>query len=114
MKKRLKVSIPSLRERERYIAFEIISEGEIRYEELEKSIWNTMLTFLGEHGLSKTSIWILKKLYNEKNKVGVIKCNHKALIQVLSCLGLISRIGETRVVFKILKISGTIKGLNIK
>lgn len=111
VKKRLKTLLPTLRERERYIAFQIISEEPINYIELETALWETMLEFLGEYGVSKTSVWLMKNLYDEKNQIGVIRCNHKSLTQVLACLGIISRLGESRVVFKILKISGTIKKL---
>lgn len=111
VKKKLKTLIPTLRERERYIAFQIISEEAVNYLDLETNLWEIMLEFLGEYGLSKTSVWLLKNLYNQKNQIGVIRCNHKSLAQILACLGLISRLGESRVVFKILKISGTIKKL---
>ncbi|MEM7819065.1 MAG: Rpp14/Pop5 family protein, partial [Candidatus Aenigmatarchaeota archaeon] len=111
LKKKLKTLIPTLRERERYIAFQVISENPINYIDLEKNLWDVMEEFLGEYGLSKTSLWLIKNLYNPKSQTGVIRCNHKSLTQVLACLGLISRVGESRVVFKILKISGTIKGL---
>ncbi len=113
VKKRLKTLIPTLRERERYIAFQIISENPISYIDLEKNLWDVMEEFLGEYGLSKTSLWLIKNLYDSKNQMGIVKCNHKSLTQVLACLGLISRLGESRVVFKILKISGTIKGLRV-
>ena len=113
IKKRLKVLIPTLREKERYIAFQIISEEPISYSDLEAALWNTMLEFFGEYGVSKTSVWLIKNLYDPKKQIGVIKCNHKSVTQVIACLGLISRLGESRVVFKILKVSGTIKGLRL-
>ncbi len=112
--KKLKILIPTLRERERYIAFQIISEGEISYSDLEAAFWNIALDFLGEYGLSKTSVWLIKNLYNEEKQIGVVRCNHKSVPQVITCLGLISRLGDSRVVFKILKVSGTIKGLKLK
>ncbi|MEM5791108.1 MAG: Rpp14/Pop5 family protein, partial [Candidatus Aenigmatarchaeota archaeon] len=74
-KKRLKTLIPTLRERERYIAFQIISEEPVNYLDLETNLWEIMLEFLGEYGLSKTSVWLLKNLYNQKNQTGVIRCN---------------------------------------
>jgi len=110
---RLKVLIPTLREKERYISFQVISEEPIMYEDLEQGIWNTMLDFFGEYGISKTSMWIIKNLYDPEKQVGVIRCNNKSVPQVVAGLGLISRLGDVRVTFKILKISGTIRGLKI-
>ncbi|MEM5829456.1 MAG: Rpp14/Pop5 family protein [Candidatus Aenigmatarchaeota archaeon] len=106
-----KTLLPSLRERERYLKFKVISEGPISYVDLENSIWNSFLDFYGELGVSKFSLWIIKNLWDEREQTGVIKCNNKSVEEILAGLGLISRLGDLRIIFKILKISGTIKGL---
>ncbi|MEM7821416.1 MAG: Rpp14/Pop5 family protein [Candidatus Aenigmatarchaeota archaeon] len=111
--KKLKNLLPTLREKERYIKFKVISEEPIVYSDLEHAIINSCLEFFGEHGFSQTSLWIIKNLYKEKEQVGVIKCNNKSVQKVISCLGLISRLGDSRVIFKILKVSGTIKSLGL-
>jgi RNase P/RNase MRP subunit POP5 len=51
-------TLPSLKERKRYIAFKVISQEPINYSNLEAAIWNTALEFLGEEGVSKTSMWL--------------------------------------------------------
>ncbi len=112
--KRPKILLPTLREKDRYIKFQVISEEPIFYPDLEQAIWNTFLDFFGEFGVSKTNLWIIKNLYDEEKQIGVIKCNNKSVQQVLAGLGLISRLGDNRVIFKILKVSGTIKGLKLK
>jgi ribonuclease P/MRP protein subunit POP5 len=111
-RKKLKVSMPTLREKERYIAFEILSEEEITFSDLESAIWNTAQDFFGELGTSRISLWIIKNLYDEQKQLGVIRCNNLSVDKVLTTLGLITRLGDTRVIFKIHKISGTIKGLD--
>jgi ribonuclease P/MRP protein subunit POP5 len=112
-KEKLKILLPTLREKERYISFQVISEEPITYSDLESAIWNQLLDFYGEYGVSKTSMWLVKNLWDEKNQAGVIKCNNKSVSQVVAGLGLISRLGDIRVIFKILKVSGTIKGLKL-
>jgi ribonuclease P/MRP protein subunit POP5 len=109
--KRLKMVVPTLREKDRYIAFKVISEETIMYSDLESAIWDTMMDFFGEYGTSKTSMWIVKNLYDEQNQIGVVKCNNKSVQDVITGLGLISRLGDTRVTVKILSVSGTIRGL---
>jgi RNase P/RNase MRP subunit POP5 len=110
--KKLKLS-PTLRERKRYIHFQIISEKgeEFAYSDLESAIWNTILDFLGEEGVSKTSVWLIKDLWDYKKQTGILRCNHKSVQDVLSSLGLIDRLGDNRITFKILRISGTIKSI---
>lgn len=111
MQKKLKVLSPTLREKNRYIKFQVISEEPISYSDMEAAIWDAALDIFGEFGVSRTSMWLIKNLYDDKKQISIIKCNNKTLQQVTACLGLISRLGDTRVIFKVLNISGTIKGL---
>jgi len=108
---KLKILLPSLREKERYVAFRVLSDERITYPDLEAAIWNVLLDFYGEYGVSKLSMWLIKNLYDEQNQIGVIRCNNKAVAAVIAGLGLIARLGDTRVVLKILSVSGTIRGL---
>lgn len=112
-KEKLKILSPTLREKERYIAFKIISEEPIVYSDLEAGVWQTLLDFYGELGTSQMSMWLVKNLWDEKEQTGVIRCNNKSVQKVVAGLGLVTRLGESRIIFKILKISGTIKSLNI-
>ncbi len=110
---KLKILSPTLREKERYIAFKVISEEPIVYSDLESGVWSTLLEFYGELGVSQMSLRIVKNLYDDNKQTGVIKCNNKSVQKVIAGLGLITRLGESRVIFKILKVSGTIKGLKL-
>ena len=58
-------------------------------------------------------MWILKDKWDSKKFIGVIRCNNKSTIPIIASLGLIDRLGDNRISFKILKVSGTIKGLNL-
>ncbi len=109
--KKLKGLLPSLRERKRYIKFKVISEEPIEYSDLEAAIFNIFLDFYGELGFSKLSLKILKDLWNGETQEGVIKCNNKSVDKVLAGLALLSRLGDVRVIFKIIKVSGTIRSL---
>jgi len=108
---KLKILLPTLREKERYISFRVLSDERITYSDLEAAVWNVFLDVYGEFGVGKLSMWLIKNLYDEQNQIGVVRCNNKSVAAVVAGLGLISRLGDIRVVFKILSISGTIKGL---
>jgi ribonuclease P/MRP protein subunit POP5 len=109
--KKLKILPPTLREKKRYILFQVMSEEPIAYEDLEQAVWNQFLDTFGELGVSKTGLWIVKNLYNSEKQTGVLRCNHKSVQQMIAGLGLITRLGDSRVIFKILKVSGTIRSL---
>lgn len=110
-KNKLKMSSPTLRERERYVYFKIISDEKVLYSDLEAAIWNTLIDFYGEMGVSKMSMWFVKNTWDDRSQSGVIRCNHLSVPQTIAGMGLISRLGETRIVMKVEKVSGTIKGL---
>lgn len=110
-KERLKVLPPTLRKRKRYVKFKVISQEPIVYADLEHAIWNTFLDFYGEHGTAELDFWLIKNLYNRSEQIGIIRCNHKSVDETIAGLGLLTRLGDNRIVVKILKVSGTIKGL---
>lgn len=114
IQKQLKVILPTLRETGRYVAFQVISEEPIEYSDLEAAVWNTLLDFYGEFGISKMSLWLIKNLYDDQKQICIIRCNNRSVSKVVAGLGLISRIGDSRIIVKILKISGTIKGLKLR
>lgn len=114
--KNLKILPPTLRDKRRYISFKVIPESgeEFTYADLESAVWDALLDFLGEYGVSKTNAWLMKDCWDSRKKAGIIRCNHKSVQAVIVCLGLIDRLGDNRICFKILKVSGTLKGLTKK
>jgi len=105
---------PSLRSHKRYIIFEIISDNPATYSDLVNAIWNSMLNFLGELESSEAMLWLIQNLYDEKSQRGVIKCRHDFVESIRAILSLIQTVGETRVVIKILGVTGTIKSARNK
>ncbi len=99
--------LPSLRERNRYMAFEIISDSDIERGDVVKAVWNSVLQFLGELGASRTSLWVME--WDDKKKKGILKVNHKSVDEVRSALALVKEINRERVILHILGVSGTVK-----
>jgi len=110
-REKLKILPPTMRKRSRYVKFKIISQESVFYEDLEHAVWNVFLDFYGENGTAELDLWLVKNLYDENGQMGIIRCGHKAVDKVIAGLGLLTRLGDNRIVVKILKISGTIKGL---
>lgn len=72
-------------------------------------MWQSILNFLGELGASEAEVGLVRDSYNESNQTGLIRCSHLSVEEVRAALALIQRIGDIRVVIKVLGISGTIK-----
>jgi len=105
---------PSLRGRRRYIAYQVLSEDKFILQDLINSIWHSLLNLLGELGASQADIWIVKDTWDEKKQIGIIRCSHDNVEQVRTSLALIERIGDVRVIVKVLGISGSIKATKMK
>jgi ribonuclease P/MRP protein subunit POP5 len=99
--------LPSMRERSRYIAFELISDSALSRGDVVKAVWGSVLRFLGELGASKTSLWVMD--WDEKHNRGILKVNHKSLEEVRAAFTLIKEINDQRVIPHVLGVSGTVK-----
>ena len=101
---------PSLREKKRYIYFKVHSSGNLKYFDLKNSILNSVLDLVGELGFAEANPHLVKNLWDEKNKAGVIRCSHRSADKIKLALSLIHQIGEEKVILQTIRVSGTIKG----
>jgi ribonuclease P/MRP protein subunit POP5 len=104
----------SLRGSRRYVAYQVISEGKFILQDLINSIWHSLLNLLGEIGTSEADIWVARDVYDEAKQIGIIRCSHDKVEQVRAALALIDRIGDIKVVVKVLGVSGSIKATKMK
>jgi ribonuclease P/MRP protein subunit POP5 len=112
--KRPKILPPSLRSRRRYIAYQVISQEKFLFQDLTNAIWHSILNLLGELGASHLDLWIVKDTYDEKKQIGILRCSHDNVEQLRAALALIERIGDVRVIVKVLGVSGSIKATKMK
>ncbi len=105
---------PTLREKSRYVAYQVISEKKLVFSDLNSALWNSILNFLGELESAKARVWIMKDTYDDEKQTGTIKCAHDYVERVRSALILLQRIGDVRVAIKVLGVSGTMKGARTK
>ncbi len=103
---RIKPISPSLREKKRYLTYEIISQNKLSFNEAKSSIDSANLRFLGELSMAKYGIIHLDELYHE-NK-GVLKVNHKYVNELKTSLALIRQINNDKVIVNTINISGMI------
>jgi len=104
----MKPLLPSLKERKRYILFEVYSKSRVEKENVRKQVTKACLQFLGELGMAKTGIQFLPETYNKKTGRGIIRVGHRYVDEVKSALALITHVGNQEVSFNTLKVSGVI------
>lgn len=106
---KIKPILPSLRERKRYLAFEIISKNKISdFSAVSRALWQSFSRFLGELECSKAGIMILAEKYNKELQRGLIRVNNKYVNQLKSALLFMDRIEAAPVVVKSVGVSGMI------
>ena len=103
-------TLPTLREKKRYIAFEINSENTILRQDMVREISNSIISLFGDIGASQ----IRPALMSFEGRFGILRCAREKTIETRSGLACINNIRGIRVSIRVLGISGTIKGATEK
>lgn len=115
---KLKILPPHLRNKKRYLAFEVISQKSLNRDEVISLIWAGAGSLYGSCGVSRFDLWVVKVWKcnsSDKNVMkGILRCNRDEVSQVRSVFPLINRFKGKRVVFHTLGVSGTIKSATSK
>ena len=107
---KLKPILPSLREKKRYLVFEVISKEKIKNSEtVSNAIWHHLLQFLGLLGVAKAGIIVLNNKWYPALQRGIIKANHTHVDGVKAALTFINKIDNNEVIFRSLGVSGILK-----
>ena len=110
VKTKLKPILPSLREKKRYLVFEVISKEKINDAELvSNAVWHYSLQFLGQFGTAKAGIIVLNNKWNPEHQRGIVKVSHKHVDAVKSALALANKIDNKDVIFRSIGVSGILK-----
>ena len=107
---KLKPVLPSLREKKRYLVFEVISKERVNnFEAVSKAISNYSLEFLGQLGAAKAGIIPLANKWNPELQRGIVRIGHKHVDAVKAALMLADKIDNKEVIFRSLGVSGILR-----
>jgi ribonuclease P/MRP protein subunit POP5 len=119
MIQKLKILPPNLRDKKRYIAFEVISQGSLGREDVISMLLDASLYLHGACGTGKFDIWVVKLWrckdskdhlgVNEYRIKGILRCRREEMDSVRAVIPTITKFRGKSVVFHTLGISGTIK-----
>ena len=102
----IKPVLPSLREKKRYIVYEVKAEKGVNFEEVKKELEKKMLEFLGELGYGKAGVRIMD---NWKDNKGIIRTSTKSVDNVKAALTMVQRVGSQKVMVKTVGVSGILR-----
>ena len=100
----------SMRERKRYIVFEVLSTEKIDRSELIDELRSSASSLLGDVGAASCNLWML----DFDGRRGILRCAHDKTAMVRAVLATINRVHGIRVGVRVLGISGTVKSATEK
>lgn len=100
---RTKSLLPSLKEKKRYVVFEVVSDEEHSLNSVQALIFNQAKTMFGTYGLSNMG---LRFMDDWNNNQGIVKVNNKYVDYLRSCFVCLAKDG---LMIRTVKISGILK-----
>ena len=114
-KKTIRPLMPSMREKKKYLAFEIIADSKITdVKAVTLAIWESTLDFLGELDTAKAGLIVLEERWDSSKQRGIIKIDNKYIDHVRASLSLIDQINGQDVMVRTVGISGILKKTQYK
>ena len=115
VKIKLKPILPSLREKKRYIVFEVISKKKISdINSISNAIWQSSLQFLGQLGTAKAGLIVLDNKWNSELQRGIMKVSHKHVDAAKAALTFARKIEDKEVIIRSLGVSGILRKAEAK
>ncbi len=109
-KAKIKPLLPSLREKKRYLAFEVISR--YRFNDavnVSKAISDAANDFLGDFGMAKAGILPLNDKWNENMQRGIMRVNNKHVDDLKASLIFVKNIEGKGAIVKSVGASGILR-----
>lgn len=98
---------PTLREKKRYLVYQIDSDQDINMYSVSKDILNQIHQLLGVFMSSQAGIMPIK--FDEATNKGIFRVNHTAVDLVKSCFVMISSIKDVPIRIRSIGVSGILK-----
>ena len=101
--------LPSLRQKKRYVVFELLSDQKFSFPDIKQEVQNAILRFIGYEGMAKASVMILAERFNEEKQRFTVKINNVFVDTMKTALMLSTHIQQKPIIIKSLITSGTLK-----
>ncbi|MBI4147141.1 hypothetical protein HY494_00645 [Candidatus Woesearchaeota archaeon] len=103
---------PSLKQKKRYVLFEIQAEKAFSLPEVTEAIESSLLHFLGELGLAKAAPLMVKEKWSGQKQRFVLKVNHNYVDELKTAVILNKKIKNTPILIRSIVTSGTLKKIS--
>lgn len=103
---KIKPLIPTLREKKRYVSFEMISNKDFDFSSVKRAIFDEYKKLFGERGFAEAGLIMLQNKYFPEIKKGIIRVSHKKTESLRVTLASIQKINAENVILKSVITSG--------
>jgi RNase P/RNase MRP subunit POP5 len=103
---KLKPILPSLREKKRYVVYQILSDKRIESDP-SRLIADEAVKYLGIFDSAKAGVMPIK--YDARTQTGVLKVNHNYVDKLKAVLMLVKEINKQSMIIRTIGVSGILK-----
>jgi RNase P/RNase MRP subunit POP5 len=98
----MKPLLPTLKERQRYIAYEVISAHPVQ--DISEPLLQKLSEILGVFGMADAGV--LSVSYDTQTQTGILRVNHDQVAKVRAALLMTTHLGRTQVIIRTRGVSG--------
>jgi RNase P/RNase MRP subunit POP5 len=102
----MKPLLPTLKERQRYIVYEVITSSAIG-QDISDALLHRLAEILGTFGMADAGI--LSVSYDVTTQTGILRVNHDQVVRVKAVLLMITHLGRSQVLLRTHGVSGILK-----
>ncbi|MBC5793385.1 MAG: ribonuclease P protein component 2 [Nanohaloarchaea archaeon] len=99
---------PSIRQKKRYVRFNIHSESNFDLGEVVDCFWDAVIDFSGVQGSSKIDPWIIGNTFDETKQEGVVKVRRSEVESFRAAITLVENIGGEDAFVEVIQVSGSL------
>ncbi|MBI2141907.1 hypothetical protein HYU15_00265 [Candidatus Woesearchaeota archaeon] len=102
-------AFPSLREKRRYLVFEVVSGQKHIFAEVKEALLSAVSEFFGSREVARFKPRVLADKWDFERQRGVLVAERKGMEKVKAAVCLASRIGKSRAIIRSLGMSGILR-----
>jgi len=103
----IKPILPSLKEKKRYLVFEIISKSKIKaFSAVSKAIFASSLAFAGDFGVAEMGLQVLPEKFDADKQKGILRVSADMVDELKASLALVEDIDGESCIIDTVGVSG--------
>ncbi|MBW2970918.1 Rpp14/Pop5 family protein [Candidatus Woesearchaeota archaeon] len=103
----MKPILPSLKEKKRYLVFEVITKHKIKdFGQIAKAMNQQVLECYGTKGASEMGVMPVKERWDAAKQRGIVKVGHRGVDKLKASMLMITRVGRQKATFISVGVSG--------